>query len=297
MIISKVKFFIQKRFMPIAKIKWEIKSTRWGYRKKKYATQYLASGWRKAYYPIDLQGKQHIHIYPKIECNYDCYFCQNKFYVDKLPKYEFCLGEKWASWLNRMYNFHHIDWNGGEPMLYADFVILLNSLYRHNIVIFTNLPHTRLHILNQVNTKRNNIMLCVSYHPLEEKRDISQFVADFKQIPKGFNATCHVINIPEISYKNIRAAFVKRGVFIEGLDAIVPTKHNKIQEPFKTVMCNSDMDCIAPDLSVYPCTGLMLRKINGVRIAEYEFSNDHKQCDYYGLCGPCTSGKDIKCID
>ena len=46
MIISKLKFFIQKRFMPIAKIRWEIKSTRWGLRKKKYVNGD----------PIDLHG-------------------------------------------------------------------------------------------------------------------------------------------------------------------------------------------------------------------------------------------------
>jgi len=289
MIISKLKFFIQKRFMPIAKIRWEIFSIIKGMRKKK---------WIVGDESIDLGGKQHIHIYPIIQCQYDCYFCQNKFYVDKLPTHTKKIrGYRWGNELNKMYNFHHIDMNGGEPLNYPDFVEMMNTLHHHNIVVFTNLPHNKIHILKYIRHRNNNIMLCVSYHPLEEKRDISLFVQDFKQIPSWMNPTCHVIDIPEISYKNIRAAFVKRGVFIEGLDAIVPTEHNKIAESFSSVMCKSDMDCIAPDFKVYSCTGKMLRKINGVDISKYQFSNDHKRCDYYGLCGPCTSGRDIQCID
>ena len=279
----RIKFFFNKR-VTLTTLKWDIKALIKGYRKKKYAIPYGS--------PIDMQGKQHIHIYPNIQCNLDCYFCQNKFYVNKLPNFKKVSFVDWAEWLNRMYNFHHIDINGGEPLYYPQMVDLLNKLDNHNIVLYTNLPKDRVDILGRIR-KGNNITLNVSYHPLEEKRDIAEFVADYKKIPKHLNPSLHVINVPEISYKNIRAAFVMRGVFIEGLDAIVPTKYNKIKNNFKTVMCKSDMDCIAPDLTVYPCTGLMLRKINPVHISEYEFSNKHKPCDYYGLCGVCTSQRDI----
>ena len=280
----RIKFYFKKRMPELSVLKWDIKSIFYGYRKKKHVIGE----------PINLHGKQHIHIYPNIICNMNCYFCQNKFYVDKLPKFDWVSAVEWVSWLNRMYNFHHIDINGGEPLYYGHIVQLLNTLYKHNIVLYTNLPKERIHILKEIHCKMSNIAFNVSYHPLDEKRDIAEFCEDYKKIPKHLNPSLHVINIPEISYKNIRAAFVKRGVFIEVLDAIIPTEYNKIKENFKTVMCKSDMDCIAPDLTVYLCTGLMLRKINGKHISEYKFSNQHELCNYYGLCGICTSQRDIK---
>ena len=66
----RIKFFFQKRVTPISVLRWDLKSMWKGYRKEKYAEQYGK--------PIDLQGKQHIHIYPIVNCNLDCHFCQNK---------------------------------------------------------------------------------------------------------------------------------------------------------------------------------------------------------------------------
>jgi len=287
-LIFRIKFFFQKRLTPISVLRWDIRSIIKGNRKERWAGYEIG---------IDLSGKQHIHIYPTVGCNLHCYFCQNMFYVEKLPKYTYRDVKDWIHWLNRLYNFHHIDIQGGEPLLWPDIIELLNGLHHHNIVVFTNLPKTRIHELDKIQTKTNNITLNVSYHPLEEKRDVAEFADDFKRIPKNLKPSLHVIDVPEISYKNVRAAFAKRGIFIEGLSAIVPTEYNKIKEPFKTVVCRSDMDCIAPDMMVYHCTGLMLRKIGGVPIEMYNFNNEHLRCDYYGLCGPCTSMKDIKRID
>jgi organic radical activating enzyme len=222
-----------------------------------------------------------------------CYFCQNTFYTEKLPRFERTSGFEWVSWLNRMYNCHHLDINGGEPMFYNDIVYLINNLENFNIVMFTNMPHEKLHLFHEMNTKTNNITLNVSYHPLEEKRSLTQFVNDFKTLPKRLRPTVHVIDIPEISYKNIRAAFATRGVYIESLSSIVPTQYNRITENFQTCMCKSDMDSIAPDLTVFPCSALMFRNIGGVHISEYTFTNSHIRCDYYGLCGPCLTMKDV----
>ena len=283
-IAFRIKFFFQKRLTPISVLKWDLKSMWKGYRKEHSAGKN----------PIDLGGKQHIHIYPIVACHLDCYFCQNKFYVDKLPKYHAVNGYMWAGYLNRMHGFHHIDWNGGEPMNYPYFLDLINSLHNHNLVVFTNLPHNKLHLLDKIQVHDNNIQFCVSYHPLEEQRDIAEFVADFKRIPKSLHPNVHVIDVPEVSYKNVRSAFAKRGVFIEGLDAIVPTKHNKIGNDFKHVKCKSDMDCVDPELNVFPCTGLMLRQIGGIHIDDYKFKNDYIECDHYGLCGPCAAMKDVR---
>ena len=286
-LINRIKFFLQKRLTPFSVLRWDIRSIIKGNRKSRYTIVC----------PVNLRGKQHIHIYPMLQCNLDCYFCQNKFYTDKLPYFRLTSSECWAIWINNMYNFHHIDIQGGEPLLFPGIVNLLNSLKYHNIVVFTNLPKLGLKSLKFIKTKTNNITLNVSYHPLAEKRDIAEFAEDYLQIPKRLKPSLHVIDIPEISYKNIRAAFAAKGIYIEGLSAIIPTKHNKIKNSFKTVLCKSNMDCIAPDLTVYPCTGLMLRKIGGVHISKYKFNNDFIRCNYYGLCGPCTSMKEIRNVE
>ena len=158
--------------------------------------------------------------------------------------------------------------------------------------MFTNNPKQQVHKWNFIQKHNNNFLILVSYHPLDEKRDIREFIEDFNKIPKWMNPIPHVIHVPEVSYKNIRAAFAARGVYIREGDPIVPTKYNAISEYYKTVVCDSDMACIAPDLKIYQCTGLMLRQIGGVD--DYDFKNKYKECKYYGLCGLCTTQRDIK---
>ncbi len=63
--------------------------------------------------------------------------------------------------------------------------------------------------LKEINTKRNNITLPVSYHPLNERRSLKEFVEDFKQIPKGLHPTMHIIDVPEVSVKDMQSAFTR----------------------------------------------------------------------------------------
>ena len=270
----KVKFFISKRLIDVNKARWELVATFKPMRKGE----------------IKHHHHDHIHIYPtpSIFCNYNCYFCQNSFYVKDLPEYKWRSAYEWTQFLNKV-SVHHIDINGGEPMLYSQIVKLMNGLDNHNVVMFTNNPLP--HLWEEMKKGNNNIMICVSYHPLEEKRSIKQFADDFKMIPSYLKPTMHMINIPEISLKNIRGQFAYQGVFITGLDAIIPTKHNQIEEKFSTVMCDSGMVAIAPNMTVFDCPALMLRKIGGKSIDDYDWEAVMKKCDYYGLCGPICSSK------
>ena len=279
----------------MGKIRWDIKSILYGYRKKKYAKRYGD--------PVNLSGKQHLHIYPTLACHLRCYFCQNRFYCEdgKYPKFKSSTPEEWASFLNRMYGFHHVDVNGGEGFNYHGMIELLNLLDHHNIVVFTNLPSHILPKLRNINSKKNNITLACSYHPLDEKRSVFQFAEDFKSIPKNLKPTLQIISVPEVSVKDFKSAFVRHGIYVFEADSHTPTEHNRMdKDNLKSCMCHSDMDCIAPDLTVYRCLGLMLweikDKINGKHISEYEFNNGWQRCDYYvgGNCGPCTLQADIK---
>ena len=286
----RIKFFIDKRMIPYAERMWDIRSVLWGYRKKKYAIGE----------PIDMQGKQHLHIYPTLNCHLNCYFCQNKFYLEHAqPKYEIpyfgiTSAKSWSDWLNRMYNFHHIDFNGGEPFNYPQIIEMLNRLLHHNITIFTNIPKHIIPKLKEINTRKNNIQMICSYHPLDAKRSLYQYAMDFNKIPKGLKPSLQIIDVPEVSCKDSASGFIRWGIYTRCNNAHTPTHHNPIRDKdFKTALCHSDMDCIAPDLTVYRCLGLMLRKIGGASIKNYKFSNEAEWCDYYGLCGPCTMQKDV----
>jgi len=291
----RIKFFLDKRLTPYAERMWDIRSVINGYRKKKHAEKYGE--------PIDMQGKQHLHIYPTIKCHFDCHFCQNKFYTDySVPQYpnpdfKMSSAKEWCSWLNRMYNFHHIDFNGGEPFNYPHIIEMLNTLENHNIVIFTNIPAHIIPRLKEINTKKNNIQMICSYHHLEEDRkgrSLYQYAHDFKQIPRGLKPTCQVIDVPEVSGQDNASGLIRWGIHVKVNNAHTPTEHNKLKDKnFKTAMCHSDMDCIAPDLTVYRCLGLMMRKIDPIHISDYKFTNNAEWCDYYGLCGPCSMQKDV----
>lgn len=287
-LLNRFKFFIAKRIQPIQKIRWDIISIWKGYRKLKTA--------KKHGEPIDMNHKQHIHIYPtrSFLCNLDCYFCQNKFYTKEYPIVPEYPAVDWLNLMNRMYNIHHVDIQGGEPMLYLEIVQLLNGLDNWNVVMFTNNPKSQVHKWNFIEKNNNNFLILVSYHPLEEKRDIREFIEDFKKIPKKLNPIPHMIHVPEVSYHDVRAAFAKRGIYLREGDPVLPTKYNEIGNDFKTVMCDSDMECIAPDLKIYNCTGQMFRLIDGLDSKDFDFKTKYKECKYYGLCGPCTMQRDVK---
>ncbi len=148
-------------------------------------------------------------------------------------------------------------------------------------------------LLQEINTKQNNITLPVSYHPLNERRSLKEFVEDFKQIPKGLNPTMHIIDVPEVSVKDMQSAFTRDGIYTFRADAHTPTEHNKLTPPFRKAWCKSDMDCISPELKVFKCLGLMLRNIEGVPIEDHAPTNEPQLCDYWGLCGPCTMQAEI----
>ena len=250
--------------------------------------------------PIDLHGKEHIHPYLTTLCQFNCHYCQNLFYVKKHLNIKERAPEVWAGLLNRMHNFDHIDIQGGEPTNYwhgEGLFRLLNKLYDHNIVVFTNNPHHNVEKWKWITkNNKNNFLIYVTYHHIEEERtgrSIHQFIRDFQSIPQWLHPVCSTVVAPEVSYKNIRAYFAAKGVYLVGSECIVPTERNKVIDRNKTVMCRNSMVCISPDLKVYMCPGLMFNDIGGVSADEYDWRNIQKQCDHFGLCGPITTGKDF----
>lgn len=247
--------------------------------------------------PINAKG-DHLHIYLTLRCNFKCYFCINRQYTTKPHHGGFEVdGNRWLAYLNRLYNIHQIYLQGGEPFLHKDIVQIINGLAGFNICIYTNLPHSEMDKIKQIKPGLNNIILLISYHPLEDKRAVNQFVDDFNQIPRGIKKHVHMIEIPEVSYKLYARAFRRLGVHLERQDVSLPTEHNPIKKDhFKTVLCKSNMEVIGPDMRLYRCLGLMLTQPdNYLNLYDYDFETaGFEPCDFYGLCGQCSTAKEIK---
>lgn len=251
--------------------------------------------------PINAKG-DHLHIYLTLRCNFQCYFCINRQYCEKPHDgWSEADGTRWLMYLNRLYNIHQLYIQGGEPLLHRDIVRIINGLNGFNLCIYTNLPHARMDKIKQIRAGSNNVIMLISYHPLQDSRSVNQFVDDFKQIPRGIKKHVHLIETPEVSYKLYARAFRRYGVFLERQDVSMLTEHNPIaKDRFRSVWCNSNMEVVSPDMRVYRCLGLMLRHIDDYtrHLADYDFENaGFESCDYYGLCGQCSTAKEIRSIE
>lgn len=284
----KIELAFDRRVHPRDNIRYLIAKKLKGFRKYKTAKKYGT--------PINAMG-DHLHCYLTLRCNYNCYFCVNKqFGIYNAPTIE-RTGNEWVTYLNKLYNLGELFLQGGEPFLHIDTVDIINNLHAFNITIFTNLPHHKMDEIKKIKPGDNNIIFKVSYHPLDDKRSINQFCVDYKKIPDGIKKAVHVIDIPEVSYSLSARAFQRYGIYLGREDVSLKTPYNIIGKDVntKTVMCNSHMEIVAPNMTVYRCLGLMIRGINDYtkQLNKYDFTAGFERCDYYGICGQCSTAKEI----
>jgi len=277
-----------RRIHPWPKVLFNLHGKLKPYRKYKTAKKYGE--------PINAIG-DHLHIYLTLRCQYKCYYCVNLQYVhNPASGWTEISGKEWLKYLNRLYNLKQLYLQGGEPLLHPDFEEIINGLDNFNICIYTNLPHSKMDIVKLLNAKNNNVIMLCSYHAINDKRSVNEYVEDFNQIPKGIKKHVHLIDVPEVSYKLYASAFRRYGIFLERQDCSILTEHNPIAyNKFRRVFCNSHMEVVSPDMNVYRCLGLMLRKYDNytVHLKDYNFVNNADYCDYYGLCGQCSTAKEI----
>ena len=284
-----LKLKISRRIHPVDKMLFHLHCKLRGARKYETACKYANDS-----QCIDASGDSSLHLYLTLRCNLKCYFCVNKQY-GLTPAFKESWGVDWLQYLNRIYNIKQLHIQGGEPMLHKDFFYIVNGLDDYNVCIFTNLPHKYIDEVSKMKVNNNNIILLISYHPLNDERPVNQFVDDLRRIPKGIKWAVHLIDIPEVSYKLYARAFRKYDIFLERQDVSLTTEHYNIPVTgFKSVYCKSNMATVAPDMSLYRCVGLMLRRTDPVSVYDYNFNPDFEICNFYGLCGQCTTAKEIK---
>jgi organic radical activating enzyme len=290
---NRIRLKISRWVHPVPKILFNLHGKLMPKRPKRIAKKYGQ--------PINAKG-DHLHIYLTLRCNFKCYFCVNRQYADRPHKgWIETNGATWLSYLNRLYDLHQLYLQGGEPFLHSDIVEIINGLDGFNVCIYTNLPHSQMDKIRQIRPGSNNIIMLISYHPLQDKRAVNEFVDDFRQIPAGILKHVHLIETPEVSYKLYARAFRRYNVFLERQDVSLATEHNVIpKDKFQQVWCNSNMEVVSPDMRVYRCLGLMLRHCDDYtkHLADYNFEQaGFKPCDYYGLCGQCATAKEIRRIE
>jgi organic radical activating enzyme len=241
----------------------------------------------------DIQiGEDHLHLYLTVRCQFSCYFCVNAMYGPQ-PTFRELSGRQWLDMINRLRGVNEIYLQGGEPMLHPDFLDIVNGLDGFNVCIYTNLPESRAHELPFIRRNNNNILVIASYHPLDDRRAVNEFVDTLRLIPNDIKVQPHIEDIPEVSPMLYARAFRRHNIYLESSDVALPTRHNTIKR-IGTVQCNSHMEVVAPDMTVYPCLGLMWRQIDGIHLSEYNFQQGYRTCHHYGLCGLCSTAKEIK---
>ena len=283
-----VKRKILKRIHPLGYMRYDIRRTVKGMRKRETALKYGD--------PIDCQGTHHIHVYLTFRCTNNCYFCANKLTVTKLPKYGEVSGEQWLAYFNRLYNILEINFQGGEPTLHNDFHKIINGLDGFNVIVFTNLNELNFWKILELKPGKNNIILKCSYHPLDEKADVKTFAERIKAVPKGIICIPHVVKIPEVSYQVYKDAFLRCGIQLAQDEVIYQDCRNITK--FQSVICDNHEKAFAPDMRIYPCVTHVLMQSDLYRMPEeYDFSPLKVKCDIYPRCGLYQPYKTVEFYD
>lgn len=292
-----VKNKISRRIHPVPYLlyNWEAKLK--GHRSRRRAQKHGE--------PVEVLT-DHVHCYITLSCNFKCYFCVNRLYTEVMPNFTCARAEKWLYLINRLYGLHEIYLQGGEPSLHPDFVEIVNGLDGYNVCVFTNLPKETIHKFKQLRKNNNNIILKISYHPytthegVQPEESVNLFVRRLRQIPKGIKWQVHLIDITEVSFSLYARAFRRYNVVIHREDfSYEPQLRNFDMSAGSHVYCRSNMEVISPDMRIYPCLGLMMKKVQESSVPAMSVKSIKpvfRPCNYYGLCGQCSTAKEIHYI-
>lgn len=101
-------------------------------------------------------NKFQLTILPTLECNFKCWYCYEQHPQSKMSAETIERIKKYADYIINKYPiFHfHLDWFGGEPLLYFDEIVKPLSLYiqsacRKNNIHFSNTMTTNGYLIDQ----------------------------------------------------------------------------------------------------------------------------------------------------
>lgn len=276
----KLKQKISKRIHPWPLIKYNFRKDRAGYRKKIIAQKYGE--------PIDCCQADHIHTYMTLRCNMSCSFCINRIAVDKIYKYEEKPLTEWTKLYNRFYNVRELYFNGGEHFILKGFGDFINSLEGFNIRLFTNFPESGMDEFKKLDSKRNNIILLISYHP-HDAEPVANFMKRARQaIPKGILWNPHIIAAPGVSTRMYADAFHRYGVYPTREELVLPLVKKASES---TVLCKTNEFNFAPDMRLFNCLIHLLQGNGGTW--DYKFNSTVVSCNFWPRCTGCNAYNEI----
>jgi len=251
----------------------------------------------------------YIGCFLTLDCNFNCFYCINKFNKKYHTKTITVSGRKWVKGLNRliMNSDLPVTLQGGEPSLHPDFIWIINNLdISINIDILTNLSFDVDNFIVSVDPNRLNRNapypnIRISYHP--GNIDIDTLIEKTLKMQKaGFSVGIYGIEYPAFSIKNkeTKRKCLQSGVlfktkkflgFYNGKlygDYLYPEGINSSST--KKCLCRISDLIIGPDLSVYKCHHDLYNgfsPVGNLLDPKFEVNYIFRKCNYFGQCNPC----------
>lgn len=168
----------------------------------------------------------HINDY----CNFGCSYCFFPKFTEENPAVGRLSPEQIKEAFKRTGRSWHLFIAGGEPMLYPDFIDVVNLLKPdHPIQISTNLFNKNVRTFAEQVSPENIIVINASLHlPHHNERSLAKFLENYHLFKeKGFEILVSYVTFPPL-FDRIKDDF--RHLQEQGVDYLVPCTYNGIHD-------------------------------------------------------------------
>jgi organic radical activating enzyme len=235
-----------------------------------------------------------LRVFSTSLCNGHCSYCTNLQFPDFKNQFQYIRlpGVKLAQGLNRFYGHYQYYFSGGEAAIHDDFSELINSMYKANIVVMTNLSDQSVKTINKIT--KNNILLDISYHP--HMMELLQFVKNYKTL-KRFEKKVHVVEFRDVSTEVIVSSLARYGIKAAITHGVYNKNATKVKKK-KTVRCNCTNIHVDPEGGIHTCRARTIMKREPLaNIFDENVPDDlfdkFTKCDDYGYCGDCDIIREV----
>lgn len=188
-------------------------------------------------------------ILPTLECNFRCWYCYEKHIVSKMTSQTYNKILKYIDYIidhHPIFNFH-LDWFGGEPLIYFDEIVKPISIYvrdtchKHNI-FFSNTMTTNGYLISDERVKEINAInlhgFQITLDGYEEMHNKTRYQKrgddSYSIIITNINKLCQMSDDATV---NIRINYTNKNLNNIGLiaDDIQDINRNKVYFTFQRV--------------------------------------------------------------
>ena len=233
-----------------------------------------------------------LRIYLTLECNLKCKYCVHNHNLSESKALDYTL-KNWQEWVEIVNRIgRDVIFTGGEPLLYPDFVKLLNGIRKDiKVKIYTNFGVNTEQFIADI---QRPVIFFGTYHP--SSGPVETFINTINKIDKSgkFQGTIHMVGWKEqVDFlKKVKNKFSQHNwyVYIDK-DQYLLSPGSSLQFK-KKAKCTRRIYLIAPDGNRYQCVSKMLRQRDPLgNIFEQGLGAEKIDilCHEYGYCNPCDS--------